>query len=60
MGQSMRNLLWLAQQVTKIGPDQLVQAPGRAEPRWAFLLSMRKQVRQLASAWTVTVLVEIG
>jgi hypothetical protein len=38
--QGVRDLLWMAQQVTEIAPDQLVQAPGRAQPRRALLLPM--------------------
>src|SRR5918911_259332 len=54
-GQGVRDLLWMAQQVTEIAPDQLVQAPGRAQPRRAFLLPMREQGRQLAGARIVAV-----
>ena len=43
--QGLRGLLWMAQQVAEIGPGQLVQAPGRAQSRWTFLLPMREQGR---------------
>src|SRR5215212_4681716 len=58
--QGVRGLLWMAQQVTEIGPDQLVQAPGRAQPRWAFLFPMREQGRHLAGAGVVAVPVHVG
>src|SRR3978361_2041928 len=58
--QGLRGLLWMAQQVTQVAPDQLVQAPGRAEPRRAFLLPMGEQGRQLAGAGVVAVLAHVG
>src|SRR5215207_8000022 len=58
--QGVRGLLWMAQQVTEVAPDQLVQASGRAQPRWAFLFPMREQGRQLAGAGVVAVPVDGG
>ena len=46
-------LLGMAQQVAEVGPHQLVQPPGRAQARWAFLLPMREQGGQLAGAGVV-------
>src|SRR5215213_4641001 len=50
----------MAQQVAEIGPDQLVQAHGWAQPRRALLLPMREQGRQLAGAGVVAVPMHVG
>jgi hypothetical protein len=50
----------MAQQVGEVGPDQIVQAAGRAQPRRAFPLPMREQGRQLAGAGVVAVPMDGG